>query len=318
MDSISTILIKRCMFGLLTLFTISVIIFMGVELLPGDAAEAILGQRATPETVEAFRKELKLDLPPHVRYLTWLGNFVKGDLGNSLTNGRPVAHVIGWRFQNTLFLALSAALISVPLSIVLGLLAALYRNSLFDRFICTSTLTTISLPEFFVAYVLIALFSVQIPLFPSMTSINAQMDLWEKVHSIMLPCITLTLVVMAHMLRLTRASIINVIYSPFIEMAELKGLSRSRIIVKHALPNAVSPIINVVVLNLAYLIVGVVVVEVVFVYPGLGQLLVDAVSKRDLPVIQATSMIFACTYVMLNLLADILSILGNPKLRNPV
>ena len=318
MDSLSRIVIKRCLFGFLTLFTISLIIFMGIELLPGDAAEAILGQQATPETVQAFRKELKLDLPAHVRYLTWLSGFVKGELGNALTNGRPVSKVIGWRLKNTLFLALSAAAISVPLSILLGLLAALYRNSPFDRFICTSTLTTISLPEFFVAYILIALFSVQFNLFPSMSSLNAQMGTVEKIHAIMLPCITLTLVVMAHMLRLTRASIINVIYSPFIEMAELKGITRKRIIFRHALPNAVSPIINVVVLNLAYLIVGVVVVEVVFVYPGLGQLMVDAVSKRDLPVIQATSMIFACTYVLLNLLADVLSILGNPKLRNPV
>jgi len=273
MDSLVKIVAKRLALGLLTLVIVSLLIFLGVELLPGDVAEAILGQSALPETVEAFRRELKLDLPAHTRYFTWLGDFLQGDFGNS--------------FSNTMFLATAAAVIAVPISIILGILAALYRNSLFDRIISVVTLSTISFPEFFVAYILIALLSVQIVIFPSISNINDQMSLLEKLHAIFLPCMTLSLVVVAHMMRQTRAAIINIMASPFIEMARLKGIKRMRIIVLHAFPNALSPVINVVAINLAYLVVGVVVVEVVFVYPGLGQLLVDSVSKRDIPVVQA-------------------------------
>lgn len=317
MNTLISMITKRLVIGVLTLIAISLLIFVGVEALPGDLAEAILGQDATPETVQVFRAELKLDLPAHVRYFSWIGSFIQGDLGNSLANGRPIAEVIGWRFTNSLFLAGTTALFAIPLAIVLGLLAAIYRDSWFDRFISITTLSAISLPEFFVAYILIALFSVQIYLFPSISNINDQMTLVQKTHAIFLPCLTLTLVVVGHMMRMTRAAIINVLSSPFIEMARLKGISPRRIIIKHALPNALSPIINVVILNLAYLVVGVVVVEVVFVYPGLGQLLVDAVSKRDLPVVQASGLIFAATYVFLNLTADVLSMFSNPKLRNP-
>lgn len=317
MDSLMSMVVKRIALGLLTLIIISLLIFLGVELLPGDVAEAILGQSALPETVEAFRRELKLDLPAHIRYFTWLGDFIQGDFGTSLANKRPIADQIGWRFANTMFLATASGIIAVPVAIILGILAALYRNSLFDRIISTVTLSTISFPEFFVAYILIALLSVQVILFPSISNINEQMSLLEKIHAIFLPCMTLTLVVVAHMMRQTRAAIINIMASPFIEMARLKGIKRARIIVFHAFPNALSPVINVVAINLAYLVVGVVVVEVVFVYPGLGQLLVDAVSKRDIPVVQASGLIFAFIYIGLNLLADVLSIISNPRLRNP-
>jgi peptide/nickel transport system permease protein len=317
MKGILAIIIKRLALGLVTIFVISVLIFVGIEALPGDLAESILGQQATPETVAAFRKELKLDLPPHVRYFVWLGGFLKGELGNSLANGRPIVELIGWRFGNTIFLAAAAAVIAVPVAVILGILAALYRNTLFDKIISAVTLSTISFPEFFVAYILIALLSVQIVLFPSISNINDQMTFWEKIDAIILPCLTLTLVVVAHMMRQTRAAIINILASPFIEMARLKGIKRVRVIVLHAFPNALSPVINVIALNLAYLVVGVVIVEVVFVYPGLGQLLVDSVSKRDIPVVQASGLIFAATYVSLNLLADILSIISNPRLRNP-
>lgn len=317
MNTLASMIIKRILFGVLTLLVISMLIFVGVEALPGDLAEAVLGQSATPETVQAFRTELKLDLPPHVRYISWIGDFLHGDLGNSLANGRPITDVIGWRFANSMFLAVTTAVVAIPLAIVLGLLAAIYRDSWFDRFISITTLSAISLPEFFVAYILIALLSVEIALFPSLSAINDQMTMVQKIQAVFLPCLTLTMVVVGHMMRMTRAAIINVLSSPFIEMAKLKGINHKRIITKHALPNALSPIINVVVLNLAYLVVGVVVVEVVFVYPGLGQLLVDAVSKRDLPVVQASGLIFATTYVCLNLTADVLSMISNPKLRNP-
>ena len=317
MGSIFGIVVKRLALGLLTIIVISVLIFVGIEALPGDLATTILGQSATPETVAAFRKELKLDLPPHVRYFAWLGDFMRGDLGTSLANKRPISELIVWRFENTMFLAASAAVVAVPIAVILGILAALYRNSLFDRIISMVTLSTISFPEFFVAYILIALLSVQLVVFPSISNINDQMSFWQKIHAIILPCLTLTLVVVAHMMRQTRAAIINILASPFIEMARLKGIKRMRIIVLHAFPNALSPVINVIALNLAYLVVGVVIVEVVFVYPGMGQLLVDSVSKRDIPVVQASGLIFAAVYVSLNLLADILSIITNPRLRNP-
>ena len=317
MKGIAELIAKRLFLSLVTIIAISVLIFVGVEVLPGDLAETVLGQDATPETVAAFRKELKLDLPPHVRYFAWLGGFAKGELGNSLASARPVAEMIGWRFLNTIFLAAISAAMAVPLAILLGILAALYRNTFFDKLISIVTLSAISFPEFFIAYILIMLFAVRIALCPSISDVNAQMTFWEKIYSIILPCITLTMVVTAHMMRQTRAAIINILSSPFIEMARLKGLKRFRIIVLHAFPNALSPVINVIALNLAYLVVGVVIVEVVFVYPGLGKLLVDSVSKRDLPVVQASGLIFAATYVSLNLLADVFSILSNPRLRNP-
>jgi len=308
-------ILKRTSGSLATVLVISLIIFIGVELLPGDVAETVLGQSATEETVKAFREELKLDLPPHTRYVAWLSDFVHGDFGTSLANGRAVSDLISWRFSNTLFLAMTAAAIAVPLAILLGIIAAFYRNSLYDKIISTTTLSFISFPEFFIAYILIMLFSVKLNIFPSMAMINENMNIVERLYAIMLPALTLTCVVTAHMMRQTRAAIINVLSSAFIEMAEIKGIRRLRIIIRHAFPNALSPVINVIAVNLAYLVVGVVIVEVVFVYPGLGQLLVDSVAKRDLPVVQASGLIFSITYIGLNLLADILSMLANPRLR---
>lgn len=317
MDGLISMVAKRLAFGVVTLFVISVIIALGVEALPGDLAEAILGQAATPETVAAFRRELGLDLPMHERYLNWMGNLLSGDLGNSLASGRPITDLLATRLGNTLFLASVAAVISVPISIILGMLAALYRESWFDKAISMSTLSTISFPEFFVAYILILFLAVENQIFPSISKMSSGMSFWEQLYAVSLPALTLTLVVIAHMMRMTRAAILNVLASPYIEMATLKGMKRARIIAKHAFPNALSPVINVIVLNLAYLVVGVVVVEVVFVYPGLGQLLVDSVSKRDLPVVQTSVMVFASTYVLLNILADVLAIIANPKLRHP-
>jgi len=315
MKNVFFLILKRTLASLLTVFVISLIIFIGVELLPGDVAETVLGQSATPETVKVFRQELKLDLPPHIRYGAWLRNFIQGDFGNSLANGRPVSGLIGWRLVNTLFLALTTAVIAVPLSVFLGMMAAFYRNTLFDKAISVITLSFISFPEFFIAYILIVVFSVHLNIFPSMAAINDSMNIGAKIHAILLPALTLTCVVTAHMMRQTRAAIINVLSSAYIEMAELKGIKRLRIIILHAFPNSLSPVINVIALNLAYLVVGVVIVEVVFVYPGLGQLLVDSVAKRDIPVVQASGLIFATAYIFLNLMADVLSMLVNPRLR---
>ncbi|MCP4722151.1 MAG: ABC transporter permease, partial [Desulfobacteraceae bacterium] len=269
MKNVLILIFKRWGASLITIFVISLIIFIGVELLPGDVAESVLGQSATPETVEAFRKELKLDLPPHIRYGSWLKDFVHGDFGNSLANGRPVSELIGWRLSNTLFLALTTAVIAIPLAIFLGMLAAFYRNTFFDKLISTTTLSFISFPEFFIAYILISLLSVKLNIFPSLAIIEKNMDFTSKIYAILLPSLTLTCVVTAHMMRQTRAAIINVLASAYIEMAQIKGITRLRIIYHHAFPNSLSPVINVVAVNLAYLIVGVVIVEVVFVYPGL-------------------------------------------------
>jgi peptide/nickel transport system permease protein len=317
--------------GLLTLLVVSIVIFAAVNLLPGDFAQAILGQGATPEAIEAIRKDLGLDQPPVLRYFQWLGAALQGDLGSSFaqanfasfvgsdagSGGVSVADQIAPRFQNTMFLAGVTAAIAVPVSIFLGILAALYRNSVFDRATNIFTLSSISSPEFFLAYILILFLAVLNPILPSLSNIYDGMDLSERLLKTLLPALTLTLVVTAHMMRMTRAAIINLLASPYIEMARLKGLSPMRVIVKHALPNALAPIINVIALNLAYLITGVVVVEVVFVYPGIGQLFVDSVKIRDIPVVQACCLIFAAAYILLNLLADILSILSNPRLRHP-
>ena len=317
MGKILIMVAQRLALGLLTLFVVSLIIFLSVELLPGDLAEAILGQAASPETVAAFRAELNLDLPWYDRYFSWLWGMVQGDMGKSLATRREISELIGGRLANTLFLALMAAVIAVPLALTLGVLAALYRNSFYDRAVNVVTLSSISFPEFFIAYILILFLAVQWGWFPSISNVSDDLGFWERVYRSALPAFTLTLVVVAHMMRMTRASIINLLASPYIEMANLKGLTRLRIIVHHALPNALAPIINVVAINLAYLVVGVVIVEVVFVYPGLGQLLVDSVSKRDFPVVQASSLIFAAAYILLNLTADVLSIMTNPRLMHP-
>ena len=292
-------------------------IAFGVELLPGDLAQEILGQGATPEGLRVLRLQLGLDTPPHIRYLDWLGGMVTGDMGLSLANKRPISELIGPRLANTLFLGGFAALIAIPVALTLGILAALYRNSFYDRSVNIFTLTSISFPEFFIAYILILFFAINLGWFPGISNISSELSFTDKLYRTLLPAASLTLVVVAHMMRMTRTSIIKLLSSPYIEMARLKGIKPLRIITRHALPNALAPIVNVIAINLAYLVVGVVIVEVVFVYPGLGQLLVDSVSKRDVPVVQACSMIFASVYILLNLFADIISIVTNPRLLYP-
>ncbi|MGY6410222.1 MAG: ABC transporter permease [Alkalilacustris sp.] len=310
-------ILQRLGLGLLTLLAVSLLIFGATELLPGDFAQAILGQAATPEAVAAIRRQLGLDEPFLVRYLSWLGGALQGDFGSSLANpDRRVADMIWGRLLNTLFLAGYAAAMAIPLSLMLGVLAALWRNSAFDRGVNAGALSSISFPEFFVAYVLI-LWLGQSGFFPTMARVPEGADLAERLWRTFLPALTLTLVVTAHMMRMTRAAIINLLAQPYIEMARLKGMAPLRVILRHALPNAIAPIANVIAINMAYLITGVVVVEVVFVYPGLGQLIVDSVARRDIAVVQAVALIFAAAYVLLNLAADVVSTLSNPRLRYP-
>jgi peptide/nickel transport system permease protein len=308
---------QRIALGVLLLWAVSAVIFAGTQILPGDVATAMLGQQATPEAIANIRAELGLDRPAVVRYFDWLAGAVTGDFGVSYTNRQDIGTNIARRLGNTLFLAAAAAAVAVPLAILLGVLAVRYRNSFFDRAISMVTLSTVSLPEFFAGYLLILFFAVQLRWFPSSATVYDSMSFGERLYAITLPTLTLVLVVVGHMMRMTRAAVLNVLSSAYIETAELKGLTPSRIIWKHALPNAVAPIVNVVALNLAYLVVGVVVVEVIFVYPGMGQYMVDHVAKRDVPVVQACGLVFAAVYIGLNIIADVAAVLANPRLRHP-
>ena len=308
----------------------TLIIFSSVNLLPGDFVESVLGQTRTEESVKIFRKELGLDKPYHVRYVNWLTSAIQGDLGSTFSGrnatyanqpqqntARSVSSLLKPRLFNTFFLAAMTAIIAIPLSLLLGITAALYRNSIYDRTVNASALTTISMPEFFVAYILIIYLASINQFFPSLSNVTSSTPFFERIYLSVLPALTLTLVTVAHMMRMTRASIINLLSSPYIEMARLKGISKTQVIIKHALPNAWAPIANIIAFNLAYLIVGVVVVEVVFVYPGIGQLMVDSVIKRDIPVVQGCALVFAVTYILLNLIAYVISNITNPRLLYP-
>jgi peptide/nickel transport system permease protein len=312
------LLAMRVLMGLATLLVVSMIIFFSVGLLPGDYATEILGQSATPDIVARFRHELGLDEPALQRYLTWLMGLFRGDLGRSYAshdgNARLVSDIIGIRLMNSFFLAGVTALVAVPLSVGLGILAARFRGSWLDRILNSTTLAAISCPEFFMAYLLMLMLSVHFNVFYSLATVGPGMDLFAKLQRIVLPVMTLTLIITAHMMRMTRTAVLDVLANPYIEMARCKGLSQSRILLRHALPNAWAPIVNVIAFNLSYLVVGVVVVEVAFAYPGIGQTMIDAVRTRDVPVIQACALIFAATYIVVNLLADAIAIATNPKL----
>ena len=308
---------RRIALGILLLLAASLLIFAGTEVLPGDVASAILGQGATEKTLANLREALGLDRPAVVRYFEWLGGVLQGDLGTSLTNRRDIATTLAGRMSNTLFLAFWAAVIAVPLAILLGLVALRYQGRWPYKLISGTTLASISVPEFLLGYIAAFFLAVQFKLLPSVATMHGGMDLGDKLMAIALPVLVLVLTVLGHMMRMTRAAILNVMQSAYIETAELKGLSPFAVIARHALPNAIAPVVNVVMINLAYLVVGVVVVEVVFVYPGMGQYLVDHVAKRDVPVVQACGLIFAAVYIGLNLLADLISIIANPRLRHP-
>ncbi len=307
----------RVVLGLLTLLGVSILIFAATEILPGDVATAVLGQGATPETVRVFREELGLDRPAYVRYLEWLVGAIQGDFGTALTNKRDIVKTMSPKLFNTLFLAGYAALIAVPLAVGLGILAAIKEGKWVDKTANIVSLAAISMPEFFLGYLMIFVFSVNLGWLPSLATVYSSMPFEKRLVVVAMPAVCLTLLVTAHMLRMTRSSVLAIMSQPYIEMAFLKGISRARVIFVHALPNAAAPIITVVALNLAYLIVGVVVIESVFVYPGIGQYMVDGVSKRDLPVVQACGLVFAAAFVILNTVADVLSILVNPRLRKP-
>lgn len=303
--------------GLLTLLVVSFLLFAGTQFLPGDVAQAILGQSATPENLAAIRTQLGLDLPPLTRYFNWLAGLLQGDLGMSLSAQIPVWDMIRERLANTFLLASIAAAFAVPLALFLGLSAAMFPSTVWDRTVSIGTLMVISVPEFFLATVFVLIFAVTLRWLPSQARIVEYESVGDLLWSLAMPILTLVAAVLAHMGRMTRAAVLNVMSAPYIEMAILKGVPRKRIILYHALPNAVGPIVNVVALNLAYLFSSVVVVETIFNYPGMARLAVDAVGKRDMPLLQGCVIFFCAAYVVLILIADIVSILSNPKLRYP-
>ncbi len=311
------LVLQRLALGLLTLVLVSMLVFAGTEILPGDAAAAILGQNATPESLAALREQLGLNASPVARYLSWAAGILQGDLGVSLANRQPVADLLWPRFANTLALAGYAAVIALPLAVGLGIATAAFRGSLFDRIANVVALATVSLPEYFLGLLLILLLSVEWGLLPSLADTWDNMGLGAWLKATTLPMLVLVLVTVAQIMRMTRTAVLAIMDQPYIEMAFLKGLKNRRVVLRHAAPNAAAPIINVVAFNLTYLIAGVVLVETIFNYNGLGRFMVDAVSKRDLPMVQAAALVFAAVYVVLNMVADIGAIALNPRLRQP-
>lgn len=308
---------QRILIGLVTLWVVSVLVFIMTSLLPGDVAAIVLGQSATPETLAAYRAANGLDQPLIFQYFGWLGNMVTGDLGVSKAGGARISDLISGRLGNTMFLAGLVAIISVPISVGLGLLAAMYPGTWIDRSLTFGTLALISVPDFFIATFAVLILAVQLGWLPAIASVAPENTFWQMARGMAMPVIVLVIVVSAQMIRMTRAGILNVMNSPYIEMAILKGVKKKRIILRHAFFNTIGPIVNVIALNLAYLISGVVIVETIFSYPGLAKLMIDGVQTRDLPLVQATAMIFCGTYVVLIILADVAAILANPRLRNP-
>lgn len=313
------LLIRRILLGIIVTWVVSMMIFAATELLPGDVCHAVLGQGATEKSLESCRERLQLNQPMHTRYLQWLGRLATGELGTSLANDLQISDQIGARAWNTVRLAALTALIAVPLAVLLGLIAAIRADSSVDRGISIGTLCFISVPEFFTGVLLVYILAVQLRWMPAVANYRdlTRGDFLEVIEALALPIATLTFAVLAHMTRMTRTAVLNVMSSPYIEQAILKGASRSRVIIRHALPNAVAPIVNVIALNLAYLVSGVVVVEAIFRIPGLGTLMVESVIYRDIPTVQAIGMLFCVTYVGFNLIADVMAIIANPRLRHP-
>lgn len=312
----------RFFVSILTLLGVSVVIFLGTEVLPGDIAEIVLGQNATPEGIAAIRDQLGLNDPAYVRYFGWLWDFVRGDFGGDATatlfgQNASINEEVGQRLGNTLLLAGSAVLLAAGPAIGLGLYAAVRPGNFVNRIVNMISISGSSMPDFFIAYIFVAIFAVQLRLFPSIASVTEEMTFAETAYRMALPVLTLIVITFAQLLRLSRAIVSDILSRPYIEMALMKGLPAWRIVLQHALPNALGPLINVIALSLAILIAGTVVLEVVYSYPGMGRYMVDAVAKRDIPVVQACSMIFATFFVGLNFVADIAAILVNPRLRYP-
>ena len=313
---LSGFIMRRLLLGLVTLWITSVIIFAATQALPGDAARSILGRSAQPESLAALRKQLGLDKSVLTQYWEWITGIFTGDLGTSLANSVPVTDVIGEPLVYTLFLMLVAGAISVPVGIALGAISARKRDSAFDQTTSVTTLGLAALPEFVVGITLAVIFSTTVfHVLPSVIVTEPGSRPWEYPRELVLPVITLMIAVIPYTTRIMRASTVEILESDFVEMARLKGLSERRVLWRHAVPNALAPTFQITALNLAYLAGGIVVVEAVFNYPGIGLLLVESVRARDMPTVQAIALFIAALYVVLNLLADVATILVSPRLR---
>ncbi|ASU37500.1 ABC transporter permease [Herbaspirillum sp. meg3] len=309
------LILRRLALAALTLLLVSAGVFFITNLLPGDAAQAALGQAATPETVAALRLQYGLDLPGPLRYARWLGHLLSGNPGISLVNNVPVAQMIGGRLPASLMLAAVTAAVSVPLALALGITSAMYRGSAFDRVVNVSAVSLVSVPEFLVATVAVMIFAVKLRWLSALSHSSDAATLGAFIKSYAMPVMTLCCVIVAQMTRMTRAAVIDQLRSSYAEMALLKGVRRTRIVLRHALPNAIGPIANAVALSLSYLLGGVIIVESIFNYPGIATLMIDAVTTRDMPLVQACSMIFCAGYLLLVLTADVLAIVSNPRLK---
>nr|WP_237713855.1 ABC transporter permease [Novosphingobium sp. Rr 2-17] len=311
-----SLIVKRIGLALLTLFLVSLVIFTISGLLPGDAAQEVLGQSATPEQVAALRHEMGLDQPGPVRYARWLRAMAMGDPGHSMVANTPVAKIISERLPNTLTLAALSALVSVPFAFLIGIASAVARGRKLDRALNVLTLSMVALPEFLVATIAVMIFSVELLWLPSIALVPQDPTLAEFLRAYAMPVMVLAVGVIVQLGRMIRAAIIAELDRPYVEMARLKGMSSGRLIVHHVLPNAVGPIINAMALSLSYLFGGAIIVETIFSYPGLASLMVNAVTSRDMPLLQACAMIFCAAYLLLVLIADTVAILANPRLRH--
>lgn len=313
---LAALIVRRVAASLATLLFVSLAVFGVLQFMQGDVAEAILGQSATPESLAGLRAAMHLDQPAWARYLAWAGGVLTGDPGRSLVTGLPVKEMIGARLGNSLALAGLTALISVPLALSLGIVAAVKRGTVFDRTISIATIGIVSVPEFLIATLAVLFFAVTLRWLPALSSTRDIHSGWDLMRVFALPVFSLACTVMAQMVRMTRAAVIDALDTSYAEAAQLKGCSPARIVLRHALPNAVGPIANAVALSLSTLLGGVIVVEIVFNYPGVARLMVDAVATRDLPLVQTVAVIFCIAYLSLVTTADIVAILANPRLRH--
>ncbi len=310
------LLLGRLIIGAVSLLVVSVAVFAITAALPGDVAEELLGQAATPEAVAGLRTALGLDVPAPIRYVRWLAGLLTGDPGVSLVNNVPVAQLIGSRLQNSLLLAAATTLVAVPLALLFGITAAMWQGSLYDRIVSMLTLSLVSVPEFLVATAAVLVFAVHLRWLSALSTINEITSIGQVLSAFAMPVLSLCSVIVAQMVRMTRAAVIDQLRAPYVEMAVLKGAGPIRVVLGHALPNAVGPIVNAIALSLSYLLGGVIIIEIIFNYPGIAKLMVDAVATRDMPLVQACAMIFCAAYLILVTTADMVAIAANPRLRH--
>ena len=307
--------LQRVALALVSLLVVSALVFAITAVLPGDAAQAQLGQEATPETLAALRHQMGLDVSAPVRYWRWLSDLLAGQPGDSIVTHTPVADMLASRLPNSLLLAAITIVVAVPLALLLGIAAAMYRGSIFDRVVSSGAVAVVSVPEFLVATLAVLVFAVELHWLPALSySVSLDSPL-KMLRSFAMPVMTLCCVMVAQMMRMTRAAVIDQLKAPYIEMVLLKGATPMRMVLAHALPNAVGPIANAVAMTLSYLLGGVIIVETIFNYPGVASLMVDGVTQRDMPLVQTCAMLFCAAYLALVTLADIVSIVANPRLR---